>query len=209
MPKITKAHLKLAVYWVQHQFSIPRHWDLNTVDLDVLGVMSQQHDLEGQIPEAPSALVINVKDWPKAFELICEHLDQHCGLICNWLSYFVRALLLLQVQSSADDPISGYVFLDLEMIVRAPSLKAGTTGDASVLKLTGPFDPTFLTDFVKVNEILVVMIQPTLAWVYMKPKRGVDPKGHRSYMLIFEHFLGPGNMDHLARNASSRLQHVK
>ena len=66
--------------------------------------MSQQSDLEGQIPEAPSPPVIDVKDWPKDFELICKHLDQHRRLIGNRLSYFVRALL--QVPPSVNDPSS-------------------------------------------------------------------------------------------------------
>ena len=47
--------------------------------------MSQQRDLEGQIPQVPSPPVIDVNDWPKAFELICEHLDQHRGLNGNCL----------------------------------------------------------------------------------------------------------------------------
>ena len=147
----------------------------------------------------PIPPVVDVKDCPKAFELICEHLDQHRGLIGNPMLYYVRALL--KVLDEADGPSSGYASLDLEMIDRAPTVKYGTTGDPAALELTGPFDPTLLTDVVKVNDILAVMIRPTPAWVYMKPKRSIAPNGRRSYTLIFECFLGPGNMDNLAGNA--------
>ena len=83
---IAEDQVKLMVYWVRHRICISQPWDLTTIDPAVLGIMSQQYDLEGQIPEVPRSLVIiNVNDWPKAFELICEHLDQHCRLTGNWL----------------------------------------------------------------------------------------------------------------------------
>ena len=115
----------------------------------------------------------------------------------------------LKVPPSADDPSSDYASLDLEMIARAPILLGDPGGTTEDLEVNGPFDPTFLTDAIKVNEILAIMIRPTPAWVYMKPKRGVAPNGRRSYMLIFAHFLGPGNMDHLAGRASQRLQNLE
>ena len=86
----------------------------------------------------------------------------------NWLSYCVRPAL--QVPADADDPSSRYASLDLEMIARTQILKYGTTGNSAALKLAGPFDPTFLTSVVKVNEILAVIIRPTPAWIYIKPK---------------------------------------
>ena len=70
----------------------------------------------------------------------------------NWLSYCARALL--KVPDEADDPSSGYASLDLDMIVRALILRYDTTGDHAALELAGPFDPTFLTNVIKVNEIL-------------------------------------------------------
>ena len=83
--------------------------------------MSQQRDLKGQIPEEPSPPVIDDNDWPKAFELIYKHLDQHCGLMGNWLSYCVRAFLM--ATDDVDDPSSGYASLELEIIAHAPILK--------------------------------------------------------------------------------------
>ena len=65
------------------------------------------------------------------------------------------------------------------MIARVPILKAGTTGNVKELKLTGKFDPTFLTDAIKVNELLTVMIRTMPGWVYIKPKRGTAPNSHR------------------------------
>ena len=95
------------------------------------------------------------------------------------------------------------------MIARSPILKVGMTCDATALELTGLFGPTFLTDVVKVNVILAVMIRSTPTWVYMKHKRSIAPNGCRSYRLIFEHFLGPGNMDNLGVNISHCLQHLE
>ena len=87
-----------------------------TLCLGILSLMNQQCDLEGQIPEAPSPPVIDVNDWPKAFELICKHLDQHRGLNGKRLLYFVRPHL--KVSPSGDNPSSEYATLDPEMIAR-------------------------------------------------------------------------------------------
>ena len=111
---IAEDNLQLSVYWIRHRIRISRTWDLTHITPSILSLMSQQRDLEGQIPEAPSPPVIDVNDWPKAFELICEHLDQHRGLNGNRLSYCVRPHL--QVTPSADEPSSDYAALDLEMI---------------------------------------------------------------------------------------------
>ena len=95
------------------------------------------------------------------------------------------------------------------MIARGPIL-LGTPADTTKdLEVNGQFDPTFLMDIIKVNEILAIMIHQAPSWVYMKPKRGVVPNGRRSYRLIFTHFLGPGKMDHLNGRASHRLQNLE
>ena len=95
------------------------------------------------------------------------------------------------------------------MIARALILKKGTTCDGKALKLTGPFDPTFLTDTVKFNELLAVMIRPTPGWDYIKPKRGGAPNGGRNYRIISEHYVILWNIDPLVGNASRGLQHLK
>ena len=74
------------MYWVRHQIRISQPWDLTTIDLDVLGEMSQQCDLKGQTPEVHIPPTIDVKNWSKVFELICEHLDRHRVLMGNRLS---------------------------------------------------------------------------------------------------------------------------
>ena len=95
------------------------------------------------------------------------------------------------------------------MITCAPILKASTICNVKALKLTGPFNPTFMTDVVKVNKLLVVIICPTPGWVYIKSKHGIASNGCRNYRIIFDQFLEPGNMDHLAGNASCRLQNLE
>ena len=69
--KIAEDNLQLSVYWIRHRIRISRAWDLTNSTPEILSLMSQQRDPEGQISEAPSPPVINVNDWPKTFELIC------------------------------------------------------------------------------------------------------------------------------------------
>ena len=88
---IAEDNLQLSVYWIRYHIRISRDWDLTHITPGILSLMSQQRDLEGQIPEAPSPPVIDVNNWPKAFELIYEHLDQHHGLNGNRLSWVLRA----------------------------------------------------------------------------------------------------------------------
>ena len=91
------------------------------------------------------------------------------------------------------------------MIARGPILLGAPAGTTEDLEVNGPFDPTFLADVIKANEILAIMIRPTPAWVYMKPKRGVALNGRRSYMLISAHF--PRTREHgpLGRNGIPAL----
>ena len=98
----------------------------------------------------------------------------------------------MKVPVHNDDPSSWYVFLDLEMMACTSILKEDMTGDATELERNGPFDPTFLTDVIKVNEILLVMIHPVPRCVYINPKRGIAPNGRRNYRIIFYTSLDQG-----------------
>ena len=88
------------------------------------------------------------------------------------------------------------------MIAHTLILKEGTTDDTLELERIGPFDQTFFVEAVRVKGIIVTMIHPMCRWVYIKAKHGIALNGHKNYMILSDHFLGPGNMDHLAGNAA-------
>ena len=62
VPMIAEDNLQLSVSWIRHSIQISQAWDLPSATLEILSLVSLQRDLEGQIREAPSSPVIEVKD---------------------------------------------------------------------------------------------------------------------------------------------------
>ena len=91
------------------------------------------------------------------------------------------------------------------MIARAPILAAGAAGVVDNLEADGPFADSFLTDRVTVWEKLMPIFQNHESWTYIKQARKAK-NGRIAYRLVYAHYLGPNNVDHLAGKAENRLR---
>jgi hypothetical protein len=106
--------------------------------------------------------VINEKDWPQTLETIKEYLAPQYGGTVDTLDYVVRPDIAVRLE--AEDPV---------MAARAPH-----TGRA------------FVDDRRKAWGIMSNMCGKHSCFVYIKPALRTR-NGRDSYMLLFEHFLGP------------------
>ena len=110
------------------------------------------------------------------------------------LAYVVRESR--DVPASAADPSTAYATVQEEMINRAPhgSMIAGAWTPS----------PVYLNNRQKVFDIMAKIFRENAAWTYVKPsQRSRD--GRKAYHDIFNHFLGPNNVDNLATAAESTL----
>ena len=68
----------------------------------------------------------------------------------------------------------------------------------------GPFMDSFITNRALIWEKMVAIFQGSDAWMYLKPD-----KKHRDerlvFKLIYNHYLCPSNIDHMADGAEKKL----
>jgi hypothetical protein len=129
--------------------------------------------------------VINDKDWPGTLETIKEYLASQYGGTGVTLDYDVR--LHIAVKPESEDPAEGYDTVDQEMTTRAPH--------------TGR---TFVDDRRKVWDILSNTCGKHFCFVYIKPALRTR-NGRGAHMLLFDHFLGPNNVENMASAAETKL----
>ena len=198
-------NLKLVVYLIKHLDRTQRPVVLRDFTLASIRRLTKQREAETQSvsPEQPPKL--NPKDWPKMFEAIEEYLRQFRGTTGVPLSYVVRKDLVPAVNLL--DPSSNYATLDEEMIARAPIISPGVVGTSDELELVGPFSDSFVTDRAMAWEKISTIFQEHESWTYLKPARKTR-NGRMAFRTVYDHYLGPNNVDHMANIAERRLRDV-
>jgi hypothetical protein len=170
--EIAATKLKLACFWVRHQYRTSREIGetqrplvkiVYSGEIDCLQQQKQDEDQWAATclePEYPS-LTLDTSTATKAFDKVRTILCQTRGVTGVPLLYVIRVALV--PEDDDDDPAFGdedskYTSIDMEMIARAPILsdEADTGGnDTSDLEANGPFVPTFPVDSKKVWVILL------------------------------------------------------
>ena len=113
---------------------------------------------------------------------------------------------------AADDPIFGaadseYLSINEEIIARHRIVDrsvaaAGMTAEDH--EKAGPFAGTFRTDNTRVYDLLVGIFAETDSHVVLKPFKK-QRNGRGAWRALFQHYLGPNNVDHLAAAAEKEL----
>ena len=70
----------------------------------------------------------------------------------------------------------------------------------------GPFTDLFITDRALIWDKMVAIFQGLDAWTYLKPANK-NHDGTMGYKLIYNHHLGPRNIDHMTAGAEKNLSH--
>ena len=86
------------------------------------------------------------------------------------------------------------------------SIISGPTALGSDPEAARPFTYSFITYRAPIRDKMVEIFQGLDAWTYLKPaKKNRD--GRMGYKLIYNHYLGPSNIDHMADGAEKKLDH--
>lgn len=180
-------NLKMAAFWLRHQVRVQRNPTPAEITLVNIRTLRELRDSEIAY-EAPTEYpTINVKDWPKTIEAIREFLRIFLGETKIPLAYVIRDTVELP---EGDDPSDGYATVQDEMIRRAPH---GTQ--------------VYQTDNQMVWTIIAQISREHDCWTYVKPAQSTRD-GRAAFQSLFNHYLGPNNVDNLSSAAEKRLQTV-
>ena len=197
-------NLKLAAYYCRHQVRVSRVTSTASITLSNVRRLSKQRDLEKvKFTGTREPPTVNSKDWPRTMEAIEEYLQQFRGTSGVPLSYVIRRRI--QPAPDADDPPANYPTLEHEMVARAPILAPGATGDVPTLESNGPFTQSFITDRSEVWAKLAVIFGSVECWTYAKIGRRTRD-GRLCFRAVYDHYLGPNNIDHMASRAERKLR---
>ena len=98
---------------------------------------------------------------------------------------------------------SEYLTNDEEIIAHGLIL-SGTSVSGSDHESVGPFTDSFITDRSMIWDKMVTIFQGSYAWMYPKPaKKHRD--GRMGYRFIYNHYLGPSNIYHMADGGGKKL----
>ena len=162
----------------------------------------KQRDSEKIQTDPDTSPLIDSKDWLKTMEAVEEYLRQFGGVNYVPLSYVVRTSFA--PKPDATDAATNYPPLDEELIAHPHILVPGTAGVIAELEVNGPFTESFMTDRTTAWDKIAVLFQNHEAWTYAKPARRTR-NGRVGFFGVYNHFLGPNNVDHMASNAECRL----
>jgi hypothetical protein len=204
--KIAVTKLKLACFWIRHQYRISREIGGNgrplvkilySGTIDLLQQQKQDKDNWATDNKEPEYTLLTLDTSPamKVFNTVKTILVQVRGVTGVPLVYVIRVALI--PEDEKDNPPFGdkdtkYTSIDMETIARAPILSDEADiykEDPENLKAHGPFVPTFPTDAKKVWAILLTCFGLSSAWQNVK-KFANQQNGHQSWRTLHNHFFG-------------------
>ena len=122
------------------------------------------------------------------------------------LSYLLRDDLIAPV--SASDPMylsnGSKYFTHYDEMVAHGSIPGGSEALGSDPEVAVPFTDSFIADRALIWYKMVVIFQGSDAWTYLKSsKKHLDVR--MGYKLIYNHYPGPSNIDHVATGVEKKL----
>ena len=203
---IAEANLKTMVYYIKHQARISRTVNFASVTLPKVRKLKRQQELEKKHEDPGVRPDIDPKNWPKTLESVIEWFGGFRGVDDHPLSYVVRDVLTVPTMGS--DPTMGavgseYTTHDQECIKRGAIIDPTGVPGADPEK-DGPFTDTYLSDRMKLWRLGAGLFKNTEAWPYFKVgKKNED--GRKGFKSVWDHYLGPNNVDHMAASAEKLL----
>lgn len=191
-------NLKLAVYFIRHQFRVSRPVVVGVITSDSVRALKDLKAAEEGHTEPTEKPVINADNWPRTLDEVEEYLRNNLGQTKIPLAYIVRKEE--DVPPHAGDPAADYGIVQDELIARAPHRDAA--GNRTEL---------YNNDNHRVWTLLVGLCRSHLCWTYIKGfARARD--GRAAFLMLRSHYLGINNVNGLAskaENAFYRLMYSK
>jgi hypothetical protein len=172
-----ETNLKLAVFYLRHQARISRIVAPARVALTVVRRLGSTKEYEENFKVAAEQPVIHEKDWPRTMEAIRDFFGSVLGETGVPLAYVVRENVEIPPGTY---PSEGYITVAEEMIARAPHGNQAYENDSM--------------------EVWIYMASITRdhdCWTYVKPAQHTK-YGRHAFLLLWNHFLGPNNVDSMA-----------
>ena len=109
---------------------------------------------------------------------------------------------------AASDPThrtngSDYFTHDEDMIAHGYII-SGPVALGSSPEAVGPFTDSFIIDRVLIWNKMVPISQRSDVWTYLKPSKK-HSDGRMSLKLIYNHYLGPSNIDHMSAGVKNNI----
>jgi hypothetical protein len=195
-----EGHLKLLAFYLRHQARVSRVVQIAEVTLNSIRTVRELREYEStyKAPTETNLPSINTKDWPKTMESIEEYLRSYLRERKIPLAYVIRKSV--EVLDANGDPTTNYPTIQDEMIARAPH---HFTNDDGVLNP----DPIYLVNREKVWEIIAKITREHSCWTYVKPAQRTRD-GRMAFNGLYQHFLGPNNVDNMATLAEDKLKNT-
>ena len=176
------------------------------VDIYRVCAMYHHNNMEESHKEPEVVPTVYPRDWPKTLETVEDHTRGFSGVYGQPLSYGLKDYLIAPV--AANDPtyrdyVSDYFTNDEEMIAQG-SILSGPAVLVTDPEDIGPFIDYFITDRVLIWDKMAAIFQGSDTCTYLKPaKKHRD--GRLGFRIIYNHYLGPRNIYHMAAGAEKKL----
>jgi hypothetical protein len=177
-------YLKLAVFYLRHQARISRILEPASLVITVVRSLRSTKEYKENFKVTTEQPVINEKDWPRTMEAIHEFFGYVLGETGAPLAYVVRENVDIP---PGTEPSEGYITVSEDMIARA------THGNKA-----------YANDSMEVWGYMANITQAHDCWTYVKPAQS-NKYGRRDFLLIWNHFLGPNNIDKMSSEAEAKL----
>ena len=182
-------NFKLAAYFLRHRARTSRAVAANDITLVNVRSVRDLRTSEDNHKNPTEKPTMHPTDWSKNLESLSEYLRSYLGETGIPLAYVVRT-----DQAPGADPVGGHSSALDEMISRAPHYNAGGEPLAA-----------YLTDRLKVWELIANICRDLDCWSYVKPAQRTR-NGRMAYENLYNHYLGPNNVDNMANTAESKLK---
>ena len=197
MPVSTTAqsNLKLATFWIMHRLErVQRSTVPSDVTRAAINPFSRQQKTEDTYEAPTEPPKIDEKNWAKTMEAKDEWLRLIPGERHLPLAYVIQKDIGLPEE---EDPPESYPSITDEMVRRAPIRIMNPDG-------TITYHPTFRVNNCLCFDKLALWARDNACWTYIKPfAKSCD--GHKAWMALFNHYLGPNNVQHQAAQAEKTL----
>jgi hypothetical protein len=208
---VSQVNFGLMCYYVKHkQDRVDRIITFPSVTLAAVKRLKAQQLLEHTHKDPIIAPTIDFKNWPKTMDVLDQWVKGHRGVDGSSLGYVYRKTANLFPPAAADDPPMGavdstYMSHDDEVVARHRIIdQVSATMTLVQHEKKGPFTEEYLSDRKKVWDLLSSLLGETDANAVIKPLKDKSD-GRGAYLAIWNHYLGPNNVYHMANKAEKTL----
>ena len=193
---MAQSNLKLATFWIMHRLERVQR---PTTPLDVtraaIDPFTRQQKTEDAYETPTEPPKIDDKNWVKTMEAMEEWLRLIPGERRLPLAYVIRKDIALP---DGDDPAEYYPSITDEMVRHAPIGTVNPDG-------TVTYHPTFRVNNCLCFDKLAAWAREYPCWTYIKPFAKARD-GRKAWMALFNHYLGPNNVQNQAAQAERTLR---